>query len=170
MHAPTLISDVMLIAPGGSRQHGQNVVIENRQQDHFRSRQRFCLCWPKYFRKWWLESCVDQWRMKDCKESTDREPTCLGSDIEVADCACEWTIWQSWGACSIKSGVMERIKLCEGHKGCVSQNEDENTELGRCDVNGSCGEWSSWSYCSLKRHSERQRFCNNPDPQHQGRK
>ncbi|GLH06652.1 Obscurin [Gryllus bimaculatus] len=86
-----------------------------------------------------------------------------------------WGLWSPWSLCSKSCGISERVRfrkcststvLCEG-----KSEEWEQCFVAPCKVDGDWGPWGNWSACSATCGSGvrfRERFCNNPSPEHGG--
>ncbi|XP_029059113.1 semaphorin-5B-like isoform X1 [Monodon monoceros] len=101
--------------------------------------------------------------------------------VSVGNTHGNWSPWSGWGMCSrtCNGGQMRRYRTCDnprpsnGGRACGgpdSQIQRCNTDI--CPVDGSWGNWHSWSWCSTScggGEKTRKRQCNNPVPSKSGR-
>ncbi|XP_061239478.1 hemicentin-1 isoform X3 [Bos javanicus] len=129
-------------------------------------------------------------RTRDCSDPAPQYGgnKCEGSDVQSDFCNSDscpthgnWSPWSGWGICSrtCNGGQMRRYRTCDnprpsnGGRACGgpdSQIQRCNTDM--CPVDGSWGNWHSWSWCSTScggGEKTRKRLCNNPIPSKSGR-
>ncbi|KAM9706377.1 hemicentin-1 isoform 2-T2 [Dama dama] len=129
-------------------------------------------------------------RTRDCSDPAPQYGgnKCEGSDVQSDFCNSDscpthgnWSPWSGWGVCSrtCGGGQMRRYRTCDnprpssGGRACGgpdSQIQRCNTDM--CPVDGSWGNWHSWSWCSTScggGEKIRKRLCNNPVPSKSGR-
>ncbi|XP_027421385.1 hemicentin-1 isoform X2 [Bos indicus x Bos taurus] len=129
-------------------------------------------------------------RTRDCSDPAPQYGgnKCEGSDVQSDFCNSDscpthgnWSPWSGWGICSrtCNGGQMRRYRTCDnprpsnGGRACGgpdSQIQRCNTDM--CPVDGSWGNWHSWSWCSTScggGEKTRERLCNNPIPSKSGR-
>ncbi|XP_075384531.1 hemicentin-1 isoform X2 [Tenrec ecaudatus] len=129
-------------------------------------------------------------RTRDCSDPAPQYggSKCEGSDVQSDFCNSDpcpthghWSPWSGWGMCSRKcgGGQMRRYRTCDnprpsdGGRACGgpdSQIQRCNTDT--CPVDGSWGNWHSWSRCSTScggGEKTRKRLCNDPAPSRHGR-
>ncbi|XP_067585037.1 hemicentin-1 isoform X1 [Pseudorca crassidens] len=129
-------------------------------------------------------------RTRDCSDPVPQYGgnKCEGSDVQSDFCNSDscpthgnWSPWSGWGMCSrtCNGGQMRRYRTCDnprpsnGGRACGgpdSQIQRCNTDI--CPVDGSWGNWHSWSWCSTScggGEKTRKRQCNNPVPSKSGR-
>ncbi|MXQ87588.1 hypothetical protein E5288_WYG017782 [Bos mutus] len=129
-------------------------------------------------------------RTRDCSDPAPQYGgnKCEGSDVQSDFCNSDscpthgnWSPWSGWGICSrtCNGGQMRRYRTCDnprpssGGRACGgpdSQIQRCNTDM--CPVDGSWGNWHSWSWCSTScggGEKTRKRLCNNPIPSKRGR-
>ncbi|XP_068397521.1 hemicentin-1 isoform X4 [Eschrichtius robustus] len=129
-------------------------------------------------------------RTRDCSDPVPQYGgnKCEGSDVQSDFCNSDscpthgnWSPWSGWGMCSrtCNGGQMRRYRTCDnprpsnGGRACGgpdSQIQRCNTDI--CPVDGSWGNWHSWSWCSAScggGEKTRKRQCNNPPPSKSGR-
>ncbi|KAM9212162.1 hemicentin-1 [Dugong dugon] len=129
-------------------------------------------------------------RTRDCSDPAPQYggSKCEGSDVQSDFCNSDpcpthgnWSPWSGWGMCSrtCNGGQMRRYRTCDnprpssGGRACGgpdSQIQRCNTDM--CPVDGSWGNWHSWSRCSAScggGEKTRKRLCNNPVPSKYGR-
>nr|XP_051676343.1 hemicentin-1 isoform X2 [Oryctolagus cuniculus] len=124
-------------------------------------------------------------RRRDC---TDPAPQyggsrCDGSDVQSDFCNTDpcpthgnWSPWSGWGACSrtCNGGQMRRYRTCDNprpsHGGRACGGPDSQVQrcsADVCPVDGSWGNWHSWSPCSAScggGEKTRRRLCDSPTP------
>ncbi|XP_007935886.1 hemicentin-1 [Orycteropus afer afer] len=129
-------------------------------------------------------------RTRDCSDPAPQYggSKCEGSDVQSDFCNSDpcpthgnWSPWSGWGTCSrtCNGGQMRRYRTCDnphpsnGGRACGgpdSQIQRCNTDM--CPVDGSWGNWHSWSQCSTScggGEKTRKRLCSNPVPSKSGR-
>ncbi|XP_012591877.2 hemicentin-1 [Microcebus murinus] len=129
-------------------------------------------------------------RTRDCSDPAPQHggSKCEGSDVQSDFCNSDpcpthghWSPWSGWGTCSrtCNGGQMRRHRVCDnprpanGGRACGgpdSQIQRCNTDV--CPVDGSWGNWQSWSQCSAscgRGEKTRMRLCDNPAPARGGR-
>uniref|UniRef100_A0A8C6DPR2 Hemicentin-1 n=1 Tax=Moschus moschiferus TaxID=68415 RepID=A0A8C6DPR2_MOSMO len=129
-------------------------------------------------------------RTRDCSDPAPQNGgnKCEGRDVQSDFCNSDscpthgnWSPWSGWGICSrtCNGGQMRRYRTCDnprpsnGGRACGgpdSQIQRCNTDM--CPVDGSWGNWHSWSWCSTScggGEKTRKRLCNNPIPSKSGR-
>ncbi|XP_065792281.1 hemicentin-1 isoform X2 [Muntiacus reevesi] len=129
-------------------------------------------------------------RTRDCSDPAPQYGgnKCEGSDVQSDFCNSDscpthgnWSPWSGWGLCSrtCNGGQMRRYRTCDnprpsnGGRACGgpdSQIQRCNSDM--CPVDGSWGNWHSWSWCSTScggGEKIRKRLCNNPIPSKSGR-
>ncbi|XP_055275069.1 hemicentin-1 isoform X4 [Moschus berezovskii] len=129
-------------------------------------------------------------RTRDCSDPAPQNGgnKCEGRDVQSDFCNSDscpthgnWSPWSGWGICSrtCNGGQMRRYRTCDnprpsnGGRACGgpdSQIQRCNTDM--CPVDGSWGNWQSWSWCSTScggGEKTRKRLCNNPIPSKSGR-
>uniref|UniRef100_A0A8C9DLV3 Hemicentin-1 n=1 Tax=Prolemur simus TaxID=1328070 RepID=A0A8C9DLV3_PROSS len=129
-------------------------------------------------------------RTRDCSDPAPQHggSKCEGSDVQSDFCNSDpcpthghWSPWGGWGTCSrtCDGGQMRRYRTCDnprpsaGGRACGgpdSQIQRCNTDM--CPVDGSWGNWHSWSQCSAscgRGEKTRKRLCDNPAPAKGGR-
>lgn len=126
------------------------------------------------------------------RSCSDPEPLyggneCIGNATDVNGCnehSCpidgSWTTWTEWNACSIVcgGGFKQRNRSCADPepqydgKYCFGNSTDINEcNTHPCPIDGDWTTWSEWSSCSLScggGHTQRNRSCTSPEPQHGG--
>lgn len=130
------------------------------------------------------------YRMRPCDNPAPMNGgrDCMGERSESASCQLRlcpddgnWGNWQSWSPCSSSCGAgqRQRRRQCDnpppqvGGRPC--DGDDTQNDLcnsGPCPIDGDWGRWGPWSACSQScgiGYQERQRECNNPRPQFNGR-
>ncbi|XP_070559413.1 properdin-like [Ptychodera flava] len=89
-----------------------------------------------------------------------------------------WNPWSEWGECSktCEEGYSRRERTCKDGHDCRGRGNSQQVipcvMQDICPVNGEWSDWGLWSSCSVTcgfGRENRQRFCNNPPPQHGGR-
>ena len=131
-----------------------------------------------------------QTRQRDCDDPqpADSGEYCGGSHVQSRTCAkmkCpidgSWGEWLQWSFCSVScgNGQRSRERFCDTPSpsyggtlcpGVGAQASDCNIQL--CPINGGWSMWMSWSHCSHSCNGglrQRQRTCDNPDPQRGGK-
>ncbi|XP_073239582.1 properdin-like isoform X2 [Porites lutea] len=134
-----------------------------------------------------------KYRSRTCSNPAPKNGgrNCPGSSQQKLTAACnvqgcpvngEWSSWSSWTKCSKTCGGGNKIRKrtcsnpapANGGRGCQGSNHQSsscNSQL--CPVvDGQWGPWGEWTLCSKScgiGESKRQRFCNNPPPQNDGR-
>ncbi|XP_004688211.1 PREDICTED: hemicentin-1 [Condylura cristata] len=129
-------------------------------------------------------------RTRDCSDPFPQHggSICEGTDVQSDFCNSDpcpthgnWSPWSGWGICSrtCNGGQMRRYRMCDNPRpsnggracgGADSQIQRCNTDM--CPVDGSWGNWQSWSRCSVScggGEKTRKRLCNNPVPSKSGR-
>lgn len=126
---------------------------------------------------------------------TDNTPQCAGEKLETEECLVtecpvngEWSEWTQWSPCSrtCKTALVEHTPSIKyRHRDCTnpapafggssckgSSYQQEICEVPFCPINGGWSEFSDWSSCSATcglGMQVRNRICNSPVPQFNGR-
>ncbi|XP_073903349.1 hemicentin-1 isoform X3 [Castor canadensis] len=129
-------------------------------------------------------------RTRDCSEPVPQYGgrRCEGSDIQSDFCNNDpcpthgnWSPWSGWGTCSrtCNGGQMRRYRTCDnprpsnGGRACGGPDTQiQRCSTDMCPVDGSWGNWKSWSQCSAScggGEKTRERLCDNPVPSKSGR-
>ncbi|XP_030135337.4 hemicentin-1 [Taeniopygia guttata] len=113
---------------------------------------------------------------------------CEGSDIQMDFCNSDpcpvhgnWGPWSGWGTCSrtCNGGQTRRYRSCDnprpasGGRACAGADvQIQRCSTDLCPVDGSWGQWQSWSQCSAScggGEQSRVRLCSSPAPLNRGR-
>ncbi|KAM6165457.1 hemicentin-1 [Erethizon dorsatum] len=129
-------------------------------------------------------------RTRDCSDPVPQYGgrKCEGSDIQSDFCNSDpcpthgnWSPWSGWGTCSrtCNGGQMRRYRTCDnprpsnGGRACAGPDTQvQRCSTDMCPVDGSWGNWQSWSHCSVScggGEKTRKRLCDNPAPSKSGR-
>ncbi|XP_069890339.1 hemicentin-1 [Dipodomys merriami] len=129
-------------------------------------------------------------RTRDCSNPVPQYGgrRCEGSDIQSDFCNSDpcpthgnWSPWSGWGTCSrtCNGGQMRRYRTCDnphpsnGGRACGGPDTQiQRCNSDMCPVDGSWGNWQSWSHCSAScggGEKTRKRQCDNPVPSKSGR-
>jgi len=127
-------------------------------------------------------------RNRNCTEPKHggKECICSKKDSEsckVMDCPVNgnWGSWSPWTSCSVMcgAGMKNRSRECNapepkfgGHSCNGSKTETTSCSEAPCPVDGNYTDWSAWDECSVLCGGgirQRNRFCTNPAPQHNGK-
>ncbi|KAL4226916.1 hypothetical protein ACF0H5_014894 [Mactra antiquata] len=124
-------------------------------------------------------------RLRNC--STGHDSDCVGRHWLVTTCNLReciingvWGAWTAWSSCSATcdNGIANRTRSCTypdpNNKGapCSGDSSQQQTcNDGKCPVDGTWGDWSSWSTCSQtcdEGQITRTRVCNFPNDSPRG--
>uniref|UniRef100_A0A8C6QPP1 Hemicentin-1 n=1 Tax=Nannospalax galili TaxID=1026970 RepID=A0A8C6QPP1_NANGA len=129
-------------------------------------------------------------RTRDCSDPVPQYggSKCEGSDVQSDFCNSDpcpthgnWSPWSGWGTCSrtCNGGQMRRYRTCDnphpanGGRACGGPDTQiQRCSTDMCPVDGSWGNWHSWSHCSAscgRGEKTRKRLCDSPMPSRGGR-
>ncbi|XP_061176053.1 coadhesin-like [Saccostrea echinata] len=156
-----------------SRTCGQGSILTTRERTCSNPRPRcggrYCYGAPKQYS---LKTCF----LRHCKVNGGWGP---------------WHSWSKYNTCSKTCGTGKRIRYRErncnnpvpkyGGRTCLGKNRERDSALcntQHCPLNGKWSEWGNWGHfrhCSETcghgvRYRYRYRECNNPEPEHGGKK
>ncbi|XP_071953956.1 SCO-spondin-like isoform X2 [Antedon mediterranea] len=158
---------------------------------------RPCVSVPCPINGYWLEwnlwsECTltcgsgERRRNRQCVEPQYNGLPCLGTNNETEICNTQycrvngtWLLWTEWSSCPVScaGGTEVRNRTCDGpyHGGdpCLGEDgEVRECNTHPCPIDGGFSEWTQWTVCSSTCNyglEVRKRWCNNPQPMHDGK-